>query len=183
MSRLVRIQDTSRGTPSRAAERRHPSNLARIFVRHALTLCGRTSTCVSESTTDGCRVSPVVALFSALSCLCPNTRRSWVVGVIQEFCPCLHATRRVVGAAVFVSSTLASPLLCLIVSAPSSRARTRRVLHHVLCPVRLSLPPVTLSSAPVMWLTSTGRRVGGPTTSAPTVVAVSIECRCLGGGF
>ena len=186
MSPLVRIHDTSRGTSSRAAERRHLSNHVRMFVRHVLSLCGRTSTCVSESSTDGGRVSPAVVLFSTLSCLCPNTRRFGVVGVFQEFCPCLHATRRVVGAAGCVLSTSTSPLLSLLshvltTSAPLRRARTRLGLRHVLSPARPALSMASMSGATS--LTSTGLRVGGPSTSARTVAVALTNFRCRVGGF
>ena len=186
MSPLVRIHDTSRGTSSRAAERRHLSNHVRMFVRHVLSLCGRTSTCVSESSTDGGRVSPAVVLFSTLSCLCPNTRRFWVVGVFQEFCPCLHATRRVVGAVGCVLSTSTSPLLPLLshaptTSAPVRRARTRRGLRDVLC-LSLRCPLVSMVVGATS-LTSTGIRIGGPSTSARTVAAALTTFRCRVGGF
>src|SRR5690349_10425820 len=109
MSRLVNISLPPHAAASTGLGQPDP---IRTCVRHIRRPGGRTSTCVDRTRgTDRGRVSPAVALFfSALLCLCPNTRRSSAAGVIQEFCPCLHPTRRVVGAACCVSSTLTSPL-------------------------------------------------------------------------
>lgn len=198
MSRLVNINDTSGAATSGLGH----ANQIRTLVRHIVCPGGRTSACVDGARgTDRGRVSPALVLFfSALLCLCPNTRRFGVAGVIQEFCPCLLATRRVLGAACCVSSTLTSPLPNLtrpawLPSLPVATMRqrsnqcsrlsavvcARRALRRALSPSRPFLPEPMVF--PVTSLTSTGRRAGGATMSARTVVAARIGCRFLGGGF